>query len=238
MPQVVKGSVRGVPLWAKLGYTAFLCVLVPYYLLTYGPTNFFYFCDVALLMTLAALWLDKPLLAGMAAVGILLPQALWIVDFLVALCGGHITGMTDYMFDDSIPLFARGLSLFHGWLPILLLRILYRCGYDRRAFLAWTALAWVLMLVSYFLLPPPPAPKDNPNLPVNVDYVFGPSNDQPQTWMPPGLYFALFMIGYPVVLCLPTHLLLRKVFPPREDTGQVLTELVAPSPRAIASESP
>lgn len=32
-----------IPLWAKLGYTAFVVVLVPYYLKTYGPTNFLYF---------------------------------------------------------------------------------------------------------------------------------------------------------------------------------------------------
>lgn len=146
--------------------------------------------------------------------------------------------MTDYMFDASIPLFARCLSLFHGWLPLLLLRIVYRYGYDRRSFLAWTALAWGLMLVSYFFLPPPPAPRDNPNLPVNVDYVFGPSNEQPQSWMSPGLYFTLFMIGYPVVLCLPTHLLLRKVFPLREDADRVLKERDVPSLTAIASNDP
>lgn len=51
-----------IPLWVKLAYTAFVCVLVPYYLSAYGPTNFLYFCDVALLMTLAALWLESPLL--------------------------------------------------------------------------------------------------------------------------------------------------------------------------------
>jgi hypothetical protein len=228
MPQVGKGSgsglpVRRLPLWAKVGYTAFMCALVPYYLGTYGPTNFFYFCDMALLLTLAALWLEKPLLAGIPAVGILMAQLLWIVDFLVALSGGHVTGMTDYMFDDNIPLIGRGFSLFHAWLPFLLLWILYLDGYDRRAFPLWTALAWVLMLVSYFLLPPPPAPKDNPNLPVNVNYVFGPSNDKAQTWMPPGLYMALVMIGYPLVLFLPAHLLLCKIFSPRGHEGLLLT---------------
>ena len=66
----------------KIVYTAFLAVLVPYYLKAYGPTNFLYFCDVALLMTLIALWAESPLWASMPAVGILFPQSLWCVDFL------------------------------------------------------------------------------------------------------------------------------------------------------------
>ena len=61
MPRRGNGSIRPVPLWVKVGYTAFLCVLVPYYWRTYGPTNFLYFCDTALLLTLAALWLEMPL---------------------------------------------------------------------------------------------------------------------------------------------------------------------------------
>ena len=37
-----------VPLGLKLAYTAFMAVLVPVYWRYYGPTNFLYFCDVAL----------------------------------------------------------------------------------------------------------------------------------------------------------------------------------------------
>jgi hypothetical protein len=44
------------------------------------PTNFLYFCDIALFLTLAGLWLDSPLLISMCAVGILAPQALWVLD--------------------------------------------------------------------------------------------------------------------------------------------------------------
>ena len=51
-----------VPLWLKLAYTAFMAILVPVYLYYYGPTNFLYFCDVALLLTLLGIWIDSPLL--------------------------------------------------------------------------------------------------------------------------------------------------------------------------------
>ncbi|MFO0925454.1 MAG: hypothetical protein U0736_00215 [Gemmataceae bacterium] len=72
---------RRLPLGIKL-LTAFVAVLAPYYLHAYGPTNFVYFCDVALLMAVAAVWLESPLLASPPAVGILLPQTLWCIDFL------------------------------------------------------------------------------------------------------------------------------------------------------------
>src|ERR1700741_3169173 len=38
---------RGIPLLLKLGYTAFMLVLVPVYWQFYGPTNFLRFCDIA-----------------------------------------------------------------------------------------------------------------------------------------------------------------------------------------------
>ena len=87
------------PLLVKLAYTAFMAVLIPVYLRNYGPTNFLYFCDVALLLTLAGVWLESGLLISMAAVGILIPQAFWVVDFTVRLTGHSFTGMTDYMFE-------------------------------------------------------------------------------------------------------------------------------------------
>ena len=66
----------------KLAYTAFMAVLVPVYWYYYGPTNFLYFCDVALFLTLAGIWLESPLLVSMCAVGILAPQILWVRRFL------------------------------------------------------------------------------------------------------------------------------------------------------------
>jgi len=208
-----------IPLWVKLVYTGFLCVLVPYYWNAYGPTNFLYFCDVALVMTLVAVWSEKSIWASMPAVGILMPQALWMVDFLGGFVGLHVTGMTAYMFSDSIPLLTRGLSLFHFWLPLFLLWIIWRLGYDRRAFVGWTLLAWMLMLICYFLMPAPPAPSDNPNLPVNINYVYGLNEEKPQDWMPPLAYLALMTAGMPLCIFLPTHLILNKAFRTPDQPG-------------------
>ena len=200
------------PLWLKLAYTAFMAVLVPVYWKNYGPTNFLYFCDVALFVTLAAVWTENALLASAAAVGIVLPQMLWCADFAAGLLGFKLTGMTAYMFDTKRPLFLRGLSLFHGWLPFLLLFLVQRLGYDRRALPVWTVTAWVLLLICFNFLPAAGAALANAKVPVNVNYVWGMSDDAPQTWMPTYAWLALLFTGLPLLIFLPTHSLLKTAF--------------------------
>lgn len=203
-----------IPLAVKLVYTAFVAVLVPVYWRDYGPTNFLYFCDVSLLLTLVAVWKEDTLLASIAAVGIVLPQTLWMADFLAEAVGLRLTGMTCYMYDGKYPLFTRFLSFFHFWLPLLLLWLVWRLGYDRRA-LPWCAAgSCVLLLVCYFFMPPPPAPADNPNLPVNINYVYGFDDKEPQKMMPPLMYLALLIVALPLLLQAPAHFLLARWFPP------------------------
>lgn len=201
-----------IPLWLKLGYTAFMVVLVPVYWHHYGPTNFLYFCDVALFLTLAAIWLESPLLASIPAVGILAPQLLWVLDFGVGFTGASMTGMTDYMFESGRPLYLRGLSLFHGWLPLLLLYLVWRLGYDRRAFAAWTVLAWGLVAICYLFMPPP-AP-DAGITPVNINYVYGLSDKVAQTWMPQLAWVGFLIVALPAVLYFPVHAVLKRFAPP------------------------
>jgi len=203
-------SDRHVPPPVKWGFTAFMAVLLPYYWYEYGPTNFVYFCDVALFLCLAAVWTERSLLASMAAVGILLPQLLWQLDFVGSLVGIPLTGMTGYMFDTEISLFARSLSFFHFWLPILIVYLVAKLGYDRRALAGWTFVAWILMLTSYFLLPAPGDRLEFDSQPHNVNYVYGPSGDEAQTWMPPSAWLAMLLIGLPILVYLPTHLILSR----------------------------
>src|SRR5438874_12781763 len=94
-----------VPLWIKIVYSCFLAVLVPVYWHYYGPTNFLYFCDAALLLTLVGIWIESPLLVSMCAVGILASQTLWVIDFIVGMFGVSLTGLTDYMFEPHRSLF-------------------------------------------------------------------------------------------------------------------------------------
>ncbi len=209
----MKAASNRIPLLVKILYTAFVAVLVPYYWHAYGPTNFLYFCDTALLLTVVALWREDALLASACAVGILIPQAVWVVDFLGGIFGAAPIGMTAYMFNPKLSLFTRGLSFFHFWLPFVLVWMVWKLGYDKRALPFWTVLAWALMLVGYFFLPAPPAPLGNPNIPVNVNYVFGLGDDKPQTWMPPLAWLLVMLAGLPALVYVPTHWLLKKFFP-------------------------
>lgn len=203
-------SRRRIPLAVKLAYTAFMAVLIPVYWKNYGPTNFLYFCDVALLLTLAGVWTESRLLVSMSAVGILMPQFLWVADFVAHFVGIPLTGMTNYMFDSHRSVFLRGLSLFHGWLPFLLLFLVARLGYDRRALKFWTGLAWALCLVCFFAMPPAGATLADPKLPVNINYVWGFNDAAPQAWMNPQLYLVVWMLALPALAYLPVHAVLRR----------------------------
>ena len=73
---------RRIPYWLKVAYSVFVAILVPSYWVTYSPWNFLYFCDVALLVTAVAIWIENPLLISMQAVAIMVPQMLWVADLL------------------------------------------------------------------------------------------------------------------------------------------------------------
>lgn len=203
---------RKIPLAAKVVVTIFLAVLVPVYLHEYGPTNFLWFCDTALILTVAGMWLESSLLISMCAVGILLPQCLWLADFGGHLLGFQILGMTGYMFDHQTPLFIRGLSLFHGWLPVLLLWLVFRLGYDKRALSAWMVVATALVLACYFFTPPAGAQLADPDIPINLNFIYGFNDRQPQIWVNQNLYVVGWLGVLWLVAFVPTHLALRKIF--------------------------
>lgn len=192
-----------IPLWLKLSYTAFAAVTVAVYAKKYPIWNFLWFSDVALIVTVPALWLENSLLASMMLVGVLLPELVWNGAFFVRLVTGiRLFGLTDYMFDPAKPLYLRAISLFHVFLPVLLLWMVVQLGYDARALLAQTALAWVILPLTYGLADPKVE---------NVNWVFG-WTARPQERMPPLAYLGLMMIAFPLLIFVPTHLLLRALF--------------------------
>ena len=191
-----------VPLWLKIGYTLFVCLLVPVYWKQYGPGNFLWFSDIALFTITAALWVESALLASMMALAVLVLESVWVIDFVLGLVLGYsITGLSGYMLDQKISLWIRALSLFHFMLPFLLVSLIYRLGYDERALVAQTLLEWLVLPASYLLT----RPADN------INWVYG-LRGGVQKWMPAPLYLGLMMIAFPLVLYLPTHLLLKRIF--------------------------
>jgi hypothetical protein len=180
-------------------YTAFVLVLVPAYVGHYGPVNFLWLSDIALFTGCIALWLRHSLLASMQAVAVLVPETVWNVDFLLrATFGVRLLGMTDYMFDPAIPLFVRTLSLFHVWLPVVLVWMVWRFGYDRRAFLVQTAVGTCVLVATYLL--------SSPDVNINVVHRVGQIR---------GLYaLALTCVLFPALFYLPAHLVFRAVMRP------------------------
>ena len=202
-------SARRIPLALKLAYTAFMAVLVPVYSVNYGPTNFLYFCDAALFVTLVALWAESAYLASMQALAISIPQAIWVVDFLsFVIFRRHVLDLTGYMFDGERPLFLRGLSFFHFWLPFLLLWTVRRLGYDRRAWIGQTLFGAAILVASFVASPLPIDPRIG-----NLNKIHGPSETIPQTWMAPALWLALLIVGTTIAIYLPTHALLSRCMP-------------------------
>ena len=60
-------------------------VLVPVYWAQRGPANFLWASDIALLVTVGALWRESRFLSSMMAVAVLLPELGWNVDFFLRL---------------------------------------------------------------------------------------------------------------------------------------------------------
>jgi len=126
-----------IPLALKIIFTLFVCALVPIYWRQYGPENFLWFSDIALLALVPALWLESALLASMLAISVVFFEVVWNIDFFFRVfTGKSLVGLSAYMFDPNIPLFIRGLSGFHIVLPLVLLWMLHRLGYDQRFSLA------------------------------------------------------------------------------------------------------
>jgi len=191
-----------IPLGLKVVYTIFVCALVPIYWRQYGPANCLWFSDIALLALVPALWLENALLVSMMAISVVFFEALWNLDFFFRLATGKsLIGLSAYMFDPTIPSLIRGLSGFHVLLPLLLLWMLHRLGYDQRAFLWQTIVALVVLPLSYLVS----------NAQKNVNWVYGPGQN-PQRLMPAPLFVILLMLLFPLVVYLPTHLLFIKIF--------------------------
>jgi hypothetical protein len=185
----------------RIAYTIFIAILVPIYWKEYGPANFLWFCDVTLFLVLLGLWLRSNLLISMASIGFLPHTFLWNICFFGRfIFGRNLLGISNYMFDPGLPLYLRSLSLFHVWLPALLIWLLYKLGYNKKA-LGWISLVtWVLLSITY--LTPPEG---------DVNWIFG-LRDAMKATLPPLAYLIALMFTIPIVVYYPMHRILKKIF--------------------------
>lgn len=202
-----------IPLWVKVVYTvyvgAFLGVMS-----SSSPLNFLWFCNAALLVTLAAVWLESSLLVSMQLLSILWPHVFWQIDYFTQLLTDikvfDACGLTParYMFDPSIPALKRCLSLQHAWMLYLLLWLVWRLGYDRRALAAQTVFCWGLLLLTYACVTDIYGPAGN------VNNVLGVSANRAPSWMAPWTWLVVLMGLLPILWYGPLHFLFRRVFGP------------------------
>ena len=142
------------PLELKIALTLFVICADFISAWVYGPWNFLWFCNLALHLTLIALWLENRLLLSMQAVGIVTMQSVWTLDYLARLfLGFYPLGLVHYVFIGSHPLL-HALTLFHIWLPLLLLFVVRKTGYDRRALLLQLPVFWLVLLICIRFAPP------------------------------------------------------------------------------------
>jgi hypothetical protein len=186
----------------KILQTLFVCILVPVYWWYYGPQNFLWISDTALIVGTLALWLDSSLLASVEALSVFVFELAWAVDILLRLIAGNrFLTLSAYMFKAEIPLRIRLLSLFHVWMPWLLLWMVMRFGYDGRALVVQTIVWWIVVLASYFVS----TRQENMNL------VFGVAGVG--KYISPVVYLAIIMVVVPLGIYLPTHFFLHWIAP-------------------------
>jgi hypothetical protein len=193
--------IEAVSIGFRVLFAVLVAVVVPVYFVTYGSANFLWFSDIGLLGICAALWLEQPLLGSMMALAVLLPETVWLLSFLSGAIAKErsLTTLAAYMFDIRTPFFLRALSgAFHLALLPGALWLVYRYGYDDRALLAQTLLTWLVLPATLWLAPPEK----------NINWVHG-LGHPPRLRIPLPLHFSLLMLAYPLLVYLPTHLLLR-----------------------------
>ncbi len=189
-----------IPLPAKLLYSAWMALWVPLYWQQNGPANFLWICDFANWMIFFAIWWESALLVSSQLAGVFLIQSLWAVDFLTALLvGRHPIGGTEYMFDAAMPLWLRGLSLFHLWTVPLLVWLARQVGYDRRGWRVQTAIAGVLFPVGVLAGTPEQ----------NLNWMYAPFG-LPQTLLEPLLFAVVAVPIAALLLFLPGDWIARR----------------------------
>jgi hypothetical protein len=194
--------------WVRAASVVWLAVWVPAYAHYWGWANFLHLCDVAAALTCLGFLFSNSLLLSTQAVSSLIAGGLWCIDAgWTWMTGAHVVGGTEYMWDASIPLWVRLLSLFHLALPIALLLGLRRAGYHRGALFWQSVIALTLLLFSLRF-----GPRANLNF-VYRDPVLR------RTLGGAPAHFGITFLALVGVLYWPAHAILRRVF----DAPEIVT---------------
>ena len=179
-----------------------LAVWLPVNVYAWGWQNMMHFCDIGAIIACIGIWKQDSLLVSSQTIGALFVGVLWILVIAWRLAAGqHLFGGTEYMWDTHYALWIRLMSTFHIWLPLLLLWVMRKIGYDRRALALQSVIAAVLLVFSRYL---PPS--------LNMNYAFRDPLLH-RAWGPAPVQLAVILAGTVVLLYRPTHVLLRWMYP-------------------------
>lgn len=192
---------NSIPIYIKIIYTVLYLALVYYTVQNYSLLSLLWFSQIGLFIVFIGMWGESKTLISMASLSILLFHSIWTAGFLIRLIAGiNFVGGLDYMFNPGTPLFLKILSSYHLVMPFMLLWLLKRKGYDPRAFKLQMLLGWLIMILSFLFTP----------VSRNINWVFGLVS--PQNLISPYSYLIIVMALLPLVVYLPTHIILKKMF--------------------------
>ncbi len=180
-------EIRKISLSFKICFCIFITIFIPVYWIGYGPANFLWYSDLVFALAFLATIFESRFLASMAASGGLITSTIWNFDFIFTLLafffGSEVTGFTGYIFNPNYPLWVRIFTLFHIATPPLLLWLIFRLGYNRKAWLFQILFSWIIIPITWFIT--------DPSRNINLVY-----NYQIFEWLnfKPGLYLVLLGI--------------------------------------------
>jgi len=192
--------------WLALGW---LAIWIPAYWHAWGGQNFFHLCDIAVILSCLGIIFQNRLLISSQALATVVPGIVWSADAGWRLVvHHHLIGGTEYLWDATQPLWIRLLSLFHVALPILLVALCARIGYDRRALALQSAITLGLLVISRWM-----------GAAANLNYTY----IDPilhRALGPAPIHVAIIFVGTVVLFYLPAHIFLGWKFSRKNDTGR------------------
>ncbi|MFW6025143.1 MAG: hypothetical protein ACOCRX_02265 [Candidatus Woesearchaeota archaeon] len=190
------------PFWLKLLYSVFFFTTIYANISYYGVSSFLWLCHFALVLLFFGMWFENKMILSMMALTSIPFYISWSVLFIIDILTDISFESIAYMFEPSLPTLLRGVSLFHIFLPIFILFILFEIGYNPNIFYLQSIIGMVILILTYL---------DSPEL--NINWVYGIGS--PQNIVHPILYLILLMIALIFIVYLPTHLTLSHFFKKR-----------------------
>lgn len=190
------------PDWVRWACVVWLAAWFAIYWHFWGLQNFLHVCDLAIILSCLAIWRNNSLLLASQAVSTILSDFLWDLDVSWNFFGGHhLFGGTEYMWDTHYALWVRLISLYHFAWPLLLIWAVKRAGYDRRG-LALQAGIGAAAIIGGRLCDPA----------LNLNFAFSDPVFHRQIGPVPVHLLVIWAVLVGVVY-VPTHLILRRLFP-------------------------